>query len=485
MKTIGLDFGTESVRGVLVDVESGEEIATAVSEYHHGVIEDKYHEPDDYLVSMHNVLSELGAADAIGVAATASSVLPCKDDGEPLSRTSGNPHALVKIWKNHDAQPQADRINQLAIERDESWLTRYGLISSEWFFPKVLHTLEEAPDIFHGADRFIEKGDWIVWQLTGKESRNACAAGYKAMWHKKDGFPGVDFFRSVNPQFERVAKDKIGAQIAPAGTMAGRAANYGNALVAVGTVDAHAAVPAAGITKPGSMLMVMGTSLCHLTLDSREVKVPGMCGAVEDGILPGFVGYESGQAALGDMFAWFSDKFNIPHVGSQAPTSLIAIDWWNGSRELQKADLKGLILGLTLDTKPEEIYRALIESAAFGTKRIMESYEKAGIPIHEIRASGGMPDQNPLVMQVFADVLGRTIKVAKTSQGSALGSAMLAAMALGVPTQNMGGLGDRAYVPNNRNTKRYDEVYEIYLTVYRQFSDGVLMAHLNELKEVK
>ena len=181
----------------------------------------------------------------------------------------------------------------------------------------------------------------------------------------------------------------------------------------------------------------------------------------------------------------FSEKFDMPHVASQTPTSLIALDWWNGSRELQKSDLTGLILGLTLDTKPEEIYRALIESAAFGTKRIMESYEKAGIPIHEIRASGGMPDQNQLVMQVFADVLGRTIKVAKTSQGSALGSAMLAAMALGVPTQNMGGLGDRAYVPNNRNTKRYDEVYEIYLTVYRQFSDGVLMAHLNELKEVK
>ena len=478
MKTIGLDFGTESVRGVLMDVESGEEIAAAISEYEHGVIDGKYHDPDDYLHSMDSVLRELGPSDAIGVDATACSVLPCKADGTPLSRLSDNPLSLVKIWKNHDAQPQADRLNELALQRGESWLSRYGRISSEWFFPKVLHTLEEAPAVYREAGRFIEKADWIVWQLTGRETRNACAAGYKAMWHKRDGFPSDSFFQSLHPSMAGFVQEKTGSSILPVGAPAGRAGNYGDALVAVGTVDAHAAVPAAGITEPGAMLLVMGTSLCHLTLAGKEVQVLGMCGAVEDGILPGYFGYESGQAAVGDMFAWFSQQFNLPHRGSGEPGSLVALDWWNGSRELQRADLSGVLVGLTLDTTPEEIYRALVESAAFGTRRIIEAYETAGLPIAELRASGGLPERNPFIMQVFADVTGRRIRIARTSQASAVGSAMLAAMAAGASPHNMGGVGLQEYVPNSTTTKSYDELYSIYTDLHEKFSDGVIMAKL-------
>ena len=478
MKTIGLDFGTESVRGVLVDVDSGEEMATAVSEYEHGVIDGKYHDPDDYLRSMDSVLGELGPSDAIGVDATACSVLPCKADGTPLSRLSDNPLSLVKIWKNHDAQPQADRLNELALQRGESWLSRYGRVSSEWFFPKVFHTLEEAPTVYQEADRFIEKADWIVWQLTGRETRNACAAGYKAMWHKRDGFPSEGFFQSLHPSLAGVVRDKTGSSVMPVGAPAGRAANYGDALVAVGAVDAHAAVPAAGITEPGAMLLVMGTSLCHLTLASEEVQVLGMCGAVEDGILPGYFGYESGQAAVGDMFAWFSQQFNLPHRGSDEPGSLVALDWWNGSRELQRADLSGVLVGLTLDTTPEEIYRALVESAAFGTRRIIEAHEAAGLPIAELRASGGLPERNPFIMQVFANVTGRRIRIARTSQASAVGSAMLAAMAAGASPHNMGGVGQQEYLPDPATKKRYDELYSIYTDLHGKFSDGVIMAKL-------
>lgn len=475
MKTIGLDFGTESVRGVLVDVETGQEVSTTVAEYEHGVIQGKYHDPDDYLTAMWSVLDRLGSADAIGVDATSCSVLPCKADGTPLSRLTRDPNALVNIWKNHDAQPQADRINQVAAERNEKWLPRYGKISSEWFFPKVWHTLEEAPEVYRQADRFIEKGDWIVWQLTGRETRNACAAGYKAMWHKQDGFPSSDFFAALDPGLTDVVDAKLSRDILPAGSPAG---TWQDSVVAVATVDAHAAVLAAGITHPGVMLLVMGTSICHLVLSDSEKHVDGMCGAVEDGILPGFFGYESGQTAVGDIFGWFTREFDLPHQGSSGPSGLVALDWWNGSRELQNADLSGLIVGLTLDTKPDEVYRALVEATAFGTRRIIEAHERAGVEIRELRASGGLPENNPFVMQVFADVTGRTIQVARSGQASAVGSAMLAAMAAGASPDGMGGVREEAYIPSAERHKEYENTYRIYNELHDRFSDGLLMAEL-------
>ena len=475
MRTVGLDFGTESLRGVLVDVETGEDTSTAVAEYEHGVIDGKYHDPDDYLTAMECVLRELGPADAIGVAATSCSVLPCKADGTPLSRLHNDPQALVKIWKNHDAQPQADRMNEIAAERDEEWLSRYGKISSEWFFPKVWNTLAESPEVYHEADRFIEKGDWIVWQLTGRETRNSCAAGYKAMWHKRNGFPSRDFFSALDPALADVVEKKMSRDMLPVGSPAGK---WKDAVVATATVDAHAAVPAAGITGPGVMLMVMGTSLCHLVLSDKEVHVQGMCGGVEDGVLPGYFGYESGQAAVGDVFAWFTREFNVPHEASPGPSSIVALDWWNGSRELQNADLSGVIAGLTLDTKPSEVYRALVESTAFGTRRIIEAHESAGIEVAELRACGGLPERNPFLMQVFADVTGREIRVARSDQASAVGSAMLAAIAAGASSARMAGVRETAYVPNADRHDEYEGLYRIYTELHERFGDGGLMAEL-------
>ena len=478
MKTIGLDFGTESLRGVLVNVESGQEISSLVAEYEHGVIDGKYHDPDDYLRAMDRVLEELGPADAIGVDATSCSVLPCKADGTPLSRFTKNPHALVKIWKNHDAQSQADQMNQIAAERGEKWLPRYGKISSEWFFPKVWNTLLAAPEIYHQADRFIEKGDWIVWQLTGRETRNSCAAGYKAIWHKSDGFPSSDFFATLHPDLADVVEKKMSLDILPVGSQAGR---WNDSVVAVATIDAHAAVLATGITGPGVMLLVMGTSLCHLVLSGEEAHVEGMCGAVEDGILPGYFGYESGQVAVGDIFAWFTSEFNVPHQASSGPSRIVALDWWNGSRELQNADLSGVLLGLTLDTKPSEIYRALVESTAFGTRRIIEAHEAAGVEIRELRACGGLPEHNTFLMQVFADVTGRSIQVARTSQASALGSAMFAAMAAGVSPDRMASQPMKEYLPDSERRAEYDRLYDIYTELHEAFQNGDLMSKLKRL----
>ncbi len=478
MKTIGLDFGTESARGVLVDVDTGNELDTHTVEYANGVIEGKYHDPNDYVSAFQKILEKLQPADAIGVAATSCSVLPCKADGTPLSQLTKNPHAFVKIWKNHDAQPQADLINQVAARRGEKWFARYGKISSEWFFPKVLHTLVEAPDLYKSADRFIEKADWIVWQLTGKETRNSCCAGYKAMWHKKEGFPPREFFAALNSDFADVVDRKMSRAIFPVGSRAG---TWHGIPVAVGNIDAHAAVPAAGVEKPGTMVLVMGTSICHMLLGDKEAQVRGMCGVVEDGILPGWFGYESGQSAGGDMLAWLTREFNLPHESSKEPGGLVALDWLNGSRELQNANLSGLVVGLNLETQPSQVYRALIESIAFGTRRIIESYEKAGISIRELRACGGLAYQNKLLMQIFADVTGRTIRVVRSRYATAIGAAMFGAMAAGISTSKIGGVSDMVFEPDSSRREKYGKLYEIYTKLHNTFSDGRLMAALREL----
>ncbi|HZJ24725.1 MAG TPA: ribulokinase, partial [Anaerolineales bacterium] len=319
--TIGVDFGTESGRAVLVDVTNGREIATAVYQYSHGVIDEKLpdteirlepdwalQDPQDYVRvfkgTIPAVLKESGvsAEDVIGIGIdfTACTMLPTKKDGTPLCdlpEFRNEPHAWVKLWKHHAAQPEADKINETARAMNEGWLDRYGgKISSEWFFSKTLQILNEAPEIYHAADRLIEAADWVVWQLTGTETRNSCTAGYKAIWSKRDGFPSTDYFASLHPQLATVIKDKLSTDIAPLGRKAGglseQAAqwtglNPGTA-VAIANVDAHVAVPAATVTEPGRMLMIMGTSTCDMVLGKEEHIVPGMCGYVEDGIMPDF-----------------------------------------------------------------------------------------------------------------------------------------------------------------------------------------------------
>ena len=533
---IGIDFGTESARAVLVDCADGSELGTAVYGYRNGVIDAHLPEPDsdvrlepdwalqdpeDYIRTFQetvpSLLAETGAdpADVIGIGIdfTACTMLPTLADGTPLCLLDGlrrEPHAWVKLWKHHAAQPEADRINAVAAERGERWPARYGgKISSEWFIAKALQILDEAPEVYDRADRLIEAADWVVWQLTGSETRNTCTAGYKAMWSKHDGFPADAYFAALDPRFEHVIDEKMSRAIVPLGARAGglseRAAAWTGLVpgtaVAVANVDAHVSVPAVTVTEPGTMVAIMGTSICHMLLGEELATVDGMCGVVEDGIVPGLFGFEAGQSAVGDIFAWFVESAVPPEIHELArrngssvhevleteaaklqpgESGLLALDWWNGNRSvLVDADLRGLLVGMTLATRAAEIYRALIEATAFGTRVIVDAFESAGVPVTGIVACGGLPDRNKLLMQIFADVTGREFAVAASSQVPALGAAMFGAVAAGAAAgghdsivdaaQQMAHLGRERYRPVAARHAVYDELYREYIRLHDLF----------------
>ncbi len=536
---IGVDFGTESGRAVLVDCADGAEVGSAVYEYRHGVIDEQLPEPDgdvrlepdwalqdpeDYVRTFQeaipSLLAETGVDPAhvvgIGIDFTACTMLPTLADGTPLAlldECRRNPHAWVKLWKHHAAQPEADRVNTVAAERGETWLARYGgRISSEWFFPKALQILDEAPEVYERAERLIEAADWVVWQLTGMETRNSCTAGYKAMWSKREGFPPPDYFAALDPRFERVVDEKLSRQITPIGGRAGglcdRAASWtglaAGTPVAVANVDAHVSAPAVTVTEPGTMVAIMGTSICHIVLGDRLATVDGMCGVVEDGVVPGLFGFEAGQSAVGDIFAWFAEHGVPPEYHELArrfgmtvhevleheaaelrpgESGLLALDWWNGNRSvLVDADLRGLLVGMTLATKAPEIYRALIEATAFGTRVIVEAFETAGVAVDRIVACGGLPERNRLLMQIFADVTGCEFAVAASRQAPALGSAMFGAVAAGAAagghdsiveaSRHMAHLGDARYCPDRERHAVYDELYREYVRLHDLFGRG-------------
>lgn len=547
---VGVDFGTESGRAVLVDVADGREIATHVHTYANGVIDEKLpdsgialepdwalQDPNDYIEvykrAIPTVLEESGVdpEDVIGVGIdfTACTMMPTQADGTPLCflpEWRDNPHAWVKLWKHHAAQPEANKLNEIARERGYDFLDRYGgKISSEWFFPKAWQILGEAPAVYEAADRLIEGADWVVWQLTGVETRNACTAGYKAIWSKREGFPPDEFFKALDPRMENIIDTKMSRTIYALGGKAGglteEAAQWTGlkpgAAVAIANVDAHVSVPAATVTEPGRMVIIMGTSNCHMVLGTEERLVPGMCGYVEDGIIPGFFGYEAGQSCVGDHFAWFVENavpadyereaeargLDIHQLLEEKAASLkpgesglLALDWWNGNRSvLVDVDLTGLLFGATLATKAEEIYRALIEATAYGTRIIIETFEESDVPVNEIVATGGLPDRNKLLMQIYADVTGRPIRVAESSQGGALGSAMHAAVAAGEEaggydsiteaSQRMARLRDVAYQPIPENQEIYDKIYAEYVTLHDYFGRGAndVMKRLKALRQ--
>jgi L-ribulokinase len=536
---VGVDFGTESGRAILVDVADGRQLATAVYSYRNGVIDERLpvdgapvllplewalQDPDDYLDVFRTTVPEVLSAAAvdprdvvgIGVDFTACTMLPVTADGTPLSSLPDlrrEPHAWVKLWKHHAAQPHADRINAVARERGEDWLDRYGgRISSEWFFAKSLQILEEAPEVYARADRLLEAADWVVWRLTGEETRNLCTAGYKAMWSRRDGFPSREYLAALHPDFADVVDTKMLHEVAELGDRAGglsaEAAAWTGLLpgtaVAVANVDAHVAVPAATVTEPGRMVMIMGTSTCHMVMSRDEREVPGMCGYVQDGILPGLFGYEAGQSAVGDHFGWFVENAVPVAYHDEArergidihallqekaarlavgESGLLALDWWNGNRSvLVDAGVSGLLIGATLATAPEEIYRALVEATAFGTRIIIETFEAHGIPVEDIVACGGLAEKSPLIMQIYADVTGRPFRISGSDQTPALGSAMHAAVAAGLDAGGYGSivdasramarLRDGAYEPIPANQAAYEVLYREYVRLHDYFGRG-------------
>jgi L-ribulokinase len=548
---VGVDFGTESGRAVLVDVANGRELATALYKYSHGVIDESLpvegkpvrlepdwalQDPADYIRTFQRAVpvvvrqSGVDPADVIGLGIdfTACTMLPVLADGRPLCEIPEyrrNPHAWVKLWKHHAAQPEADKINATASALGEPWLDRYGgKISSEWFFSKVLQILDEAHEIYNAAGRLLEAADWVVWQLTGQETRNSCTAGYKALWSKREGFPANAYFAALDPRLEQVIDSKLSRELVPIGDKAGgltaQAARWTGlkpgTSVAVANVDAHVCVPAATVTGTGRMVAIMGTSICHMVLGADEKLVPGICGYVEDGIIPGLFGFESGQSGVGDIFAWFVDnavpasyqaaarkrKLDLHQLleaeaAQLAPgeSGLLALDWWNGNRSvLVDADLSGLLIGATLATRAPEIYRALIEATAFGTRVIVEAFESHDVAVNEIVTCGGLPEKNRLLMQIYADVTGRELKVTAAPQTAALGSAMFGAVAAGKAAGGYDSIFDAApkmarlkkqtFKPNPKAQKVYDQLYGEYVTLHDYFGRGSndVMKRLKHLK---
>lgn len=532
---IGLDYGTLSARAVLVSVGCGEVAAESIYPYPHGIlntisggdeelpVDFALQEIDDYVEAMYETIwtvvkqSGCRAEDVIGIGidATSSTFLPLTKSGTPLCKTEQfrtNPHAWLKLWKHHGAQEEADRMTELAAGRQEKFLMRCGgKVNAEWMLPKLTEIVLKAPDVYEAADNFMEVSDYLVFLLTGEMTRCMCHAGYKLLWNEEDAYPSEEFLRALHPNLSSL-KSKLKGREVQVGECAGRlteeaAGRLGlreGTAVAASMIDAHVAVPSLGIDGPDKALMILGTSCCMLLCSEKLSYIKGISGCVKNAVLPGLYAYEAGQSAVGDLFDWFvkncvpgsyekeaADKNISIHMllsekaSRLAPgeSGLVALDWWNGNRScLADARLSGMVLGLTLRTKPEEIYRALLEAAAFGMRAIFEEFEKGGITARELYACGGIVSKNPFMMQIYADVLGKTIFTGSTEQGSAFGATVYAAVAAGAErggygsvyraARAMGKTGDKRYTPIPQNMEIYHRIYREYKLLHDYFGAG-------------
>ena len=520
--TIGLDFGTLSARGVLLSAQNGSETAVSEFIYPHGILQQSFFEgkipdkdtslqhPQDYLDAIAYITKDLvaksGIAPAevkgIGVDFTACTVLPVLSDGTPLCflpEYKNEPHAYVKLWNHHSPQKEAEEITALAKAQNAPWLGRYGgNVSVQWMFPKMLETLRKAPNVYDKAARFTEAADWVVWMLTGIESHSSSIAGYKALYSPRDGYPDNDFWAQLDSRFADVVGTKVSTAVIQSGTKAGELSEYASCLtglpagtaVASPIADAHASLPGAGIARDKKLMLIIGTSGCHIIMSKNSIDIPGVCGYVADGIVPGYYAYEAGQSCVGDCIDWFVKnclpKRYYDEAGSSGisvydllnkkaslygpgESGILVLDWWKGSRTpLSNADLSGTIVGLNMQTKPEDIYRGIIESAALGTRKIIELYESHGIAIDEVFASGGIPQKNPFLMQIYADATGKSIRIVKTAQAAARGSAVLAAAAAGLypaigqAIESLGEECTQTYIPDPENHQKYSKLYALY-----------------------
>ncbi|NLJ81024.1 MAG: ribulokinase [Firmicutes bacterium] len=531
---IGLDFGTQSGRGVLVRLSDGAEIAVSVSGYSRGVVTETLpngpelppgfalQHPEDYLGALEFIIKELlgktGISESrimgIGVAATSCTILPALKDGASLcslKEYASDPHSWAKLWKHHGALQEAAELNQFLIENAPHLALQFGANSAERMLPKILEIKRHSPQVYEAAYTFVELADWIVWKLTGRLQRSAPIAGYKTLWRKETGYLDPKMLTVIDEDYRDIIKNKLPGPVIPMGLAGTISPAVSNKLgldpataVATGHIDAHAAVLGSGVAGPGTVVMVMGTSSCHLLLDERLGLAEGMSGAVKDGIVEGYYAYESGQSSVGDQFQWFveqavpgsyqnaareagKDIFGyLEEMAWQLPlgkTGLLALDWWRGNRSvLNNASLTGLIIGLTMETKPEEIYLALLESTAFGARRIIESFKERGLAVEQIRACGGLPKKNKLLAQIYADVMKCPIEIAASDYTSALGMAMWAGVAAGpekggyenieAAVEKMAPQAVTTYYPCPERKLDYDSLYQEYRRLYDYFGRG-------------
>ena len=552
---LGIDCGTLSARCALFDASCGSLRCVVEYIYPHGVIRNdprdisralppgwSLQDPHDYLnvlgVAVPKLIGESGIDPddiiAVGIDFTSCTLIPVLSDGTPLCldpEFADLPHAYPKLWNHHSAQQFAYKTNYISSNRGEKFLERYGSkISSEWAVPKVLEILDEAPEVYGKAACFLDAADWMTSRLTGIITGNTCSAGYKFLYDSEDGYPSRDFFCALDQRLEDFVSEKLDYPILPIGSIAGHVTKSASEItglkegtaVAVGIVDGHAMVAGSGIHSPGTMLQIMGTSSNQMILSNDYKRVPGICGVVRDGMIPGYWCYEAGQASFGDNLAWFANNAlpcsyaeaarnagvdvmeYITSIASQlkpGSSGLVALDWLNGNRcVLCDSDLTGAVIGLTLTTKPEEIFRTLIESAVFGTRMIVENYVKHGIPVDRVVAVGGIANKNALVMQILADVLGMDVYTAGSQWCAPLGAAVLAASALGSEnggwdsvaeaTEHMTRPGDKVYHPIRKNVNAYNKLYALYCELHDSFGiqnggNANLYLVMKELLEMK
>ena len=553
--TIGLDFGTNSVRCLIVDVTDGRELSTAVYEYPTGeagiILDPADHnlarqDPADYLkgtkATIKTAIAQAkkavknfkpGQVIGIGIDTTGSTPIPVDKNGTPLSMLKefkGNPNACAWLWKDHTGHAEAAEITRLAEKEQPQYLAKCGgTYSSEWFFSKILHCLRTDPKVFDAACTWVEHADWLPAVLTGTEAPNKlrrcrCAAGHKAMFNDDwGGYPDEAFLSKFDPKLGRLRKtlsDQTYAVDQKAGLLtdewAKRLGLPARIPVAMGAFDAHLGAVGSGI-REGVLVKIIGTSTCDMVVAPSGTKlpdIPGICGIVDGSVLPGHFGLEAGQSAVGDIFNWFvnyiqpggakagSHKALTERAAKLKPgqSGLLALDWNNGNRTvLVDQRLTGLLLGQTLHTRPEEIYRALIEATAFGAMTIINRFEEYGVKVSEVINCGGIAEKNPLLMQIYADVTGREMKISRSAQSCALGACIAGAVVAGKKAGGydrfadaqaaMCGIKDVTYKPIARNNKAYRQLYALYNQLHDAFgvrdSSGKLANVMKELLSIK
>jgi L-ribulokinase len=534
---IGLDFGTNSCRSLLINVSDGKELSSYVFDYpsgEAGVIVDPAdpnlarQNPADYIkgieVTIKGAIKTAKEQNSsfnpqniigIGVDTTGSSPMPVNEDGTPLCfipEFKDNPAAMVWLWKDHTSFNEAQKITEQAAELRPEYLAKIGgIYSSEWFWSKIWHCQKVAPDVFEAAHSFIEICDWIPASLIGKTKPDqvkcgVCAAGHKAMYSEQwGGLPDVEFLESLSPGLGQL-RERLYDKAYPAEEKAGNlspdwAKKLGlstDVAVTVGAFDAHMGAAGAGV-KTGTLVKILGTSTCDVMVSPNHKSlpdIPGVCGIVDGSVLGGYYGIEAGQSAVGDIFLWFVNTLVPEKYGKTADekfqtlgemaeklkpgeTGLLALDWNNGNRTiLVDVRLSGLLLGQTLHTQPFEIYRALIEGTAYGALAIIDRIEENGVPIKEVVNCGGLAAKNPLLMQLYADITGRPMKISRSEQTPALGAGMFAAVAAGKSSggydtiekaQNqMTGI-DKVYEPIEANHLVYQKLYNLYKQLHDAF----------------
>jgi len=532
--TIGLDYGTNSVRALIVNVANGAEVAAAVWTYAHGtqgvvLARDpnlaRQH-PADYLTGAEVTIKQALAAAkknvkgfspaqviGIGVDTTGSTPLPVDKNGQPLvfqKKFANNPAALAWLWKDHTSVNEASEITALAKKMRPQYLAKCGgTYSSEWFWSKLLHCLRTAPEVFNAAHSWVELSDFVPASLTGTEHpekfiAGVCAAGHKAMWNAKwGGYPDAAFLSKLNPKLAQL-RSRLTPRVhtidrAVGGLTAAWAKRTGlpaGIPVAVGAFDCHLGAVGSGVT-PGTLVKIIGTSTCDISIAANTSKladVPGLCGIVDGSVLPGYFGLEAGQSAVGDLFNWWvnyiqphGEKLSHRKLDEAAlklapgESGLLALDWNNGNRTvLVDQRLTGLLVGQTLYSTPAEVYRALIEATAFGALTIINRFEEYGVKISQIVNCGGIAEKSAITMQIYADVTGRPMKISRSAQTCALGSAIAAAVIAGAhkdytaAQKAMTGLKPIVYKPNAKAHATYKELYALYKQLHDAFgtSDG-------------